>query len=169
MNVFNQDGTPKRSPSNPGKGSAGSGAFQRAEKSWKETFDLLELLASALAEKGHAVRTEKHWHVHENSGFILMPQTVELQPLDEGGVRTTSTIQTNHDALMPDGVFEYQNSTGDRVEESFRKGFEQWVETDWVTLLEALKAKPEICTSLEYRVPPRTGMPAECRRVILGQ
>lgn len=81
----------------------------------------MELLASALAEKGHAVRSEKHWLVHENSGFILMPQIVELQPLDESGVRTTSTIQTNHDALMPDGVFEYQHSTGDHVEGRFAR------------------------------------------------
>ena len=69
---------------------------------------------------------------------------------------------------MPDGIFEYQDSTGDHVEESFRKGFEQWVETDFVALLEALKARPEICASLEYKFPPRTGMSAGCRRVILG-
>lgn len=168
MNGFDEGSAPKRSPSNPGKGSAGSVAFQRAEKSWKERFDLVGLLAWALAQKGHAVRTEKHWLVHEKSGFTLMPQIVELQPLDEGGVRTTSTIQTNHDVLMPDGVFEYQHSTGDHVEESFRTGFEQWVETDFVALLDALKARPEICTSLEYEFPPKTGMSAECRRVILG-
>ena len=85
MNGFDEGGSPKRSPSNPGKGSAGSVAFQRAEKSWNEGFDLVELLASELAQKGHAVRTEKHWLVHENSGFSLIPQIVELQPLDEAG------------------------------------------------------------------------------------
>ena len=168
MNGFDKGGAPKRSQSNPGKGSAGSVAFQRADKNWDEKFDLARLLVTALAQKGHAVRTEKHWLVHEKSGFTLIPQIVELQPLDEGGVRTTSTIQTNHDALIPDGIFEYQHSTGNHVEESFRKGFEQWIETDFVALLEALKARPEICTSLEYKFPPRTGKPAEFRRVILG-
>lgn len=168
MNGFDKGGTPERLPSNPGKGSAGSVAFQRGGRSWNEKFDLVELLASALAQKGHAVQTEKHWLLHGKSGFTLMPQIIELQPLEEGGVRTTSTIQTNHGTLMPDGVFEYQHSTGDHVEESFRKGFEQWVETDFVALLDALKARPEICTSLEYKFPPKTGMPAECRRVILG-
>lgn len=159
---------PKCLPSNLGKGSAGSVSFQRGEKSWTERFDLVDLLASALRKKDHAVQREKPWLVHENSGFILIPQIVELQPLDEGGVRTTSTIQTNHNALMPNGVFEYQHSTGDHVEDSFRKGFEQWIETDFVALLEALKPKPEICTFLEYKCPPKTGMPAQCRRVILG-
>ena len=114
------------------------------------------------------MRAEEHWLVHESSGFSLMPQFVELQPLDEGGVRTTSTIQANHDALIPDGVFEYQHSTGDHVEASFRKGFTQWIEADFVALLEALKARPEICASLEYKFPPKTGITTECRRVILG-
>jgi hypothetical protein len=159
---------PKCLPSNPGKGSAGSVAFQRGEKSWTERFDLVDLLAAALEKRGHAVQSEKPWLVHEKSSFTLMPQIVELHPLDEGGVRTTSTVQTNHNVLMPDGIFEYQHSTGDNVEESFRKGFEQWVETDFVALLEALKARPEICTSLEYKFPPKAGMPAQCRRVILG-
>lgn len=168
VNDSNEIGQPKRLPSNPGKGSAGSVAFQRAEKSWTERFDLVDLLASALEKKGHAVQSEKSWLVHENSGFILIPQIVELQPLDEGGVRTTSTIQTNHDILMPDGVFEYQHSTGDHVEESFRKGFEQWAETDFEALLEALKPKPEICASLEFPFPPKVEMPAHLRRVILG-
>ena len=168
MNGFDKTGIPNRLPSNPGKGCAGSVAFQRAEKSWTESFNLLDLLASTLTKKGHSVQSKESWLVHENSGFILIPQIVELQPLDEGGVRTTSTIQTNQDALMPNGVFEYQHSTGDHVEDSFRKGFEQWVETDFVALLEALKPKPEICTSLEYKFPPKTGMPAQCRRVILG-
>lgn len=165
---FHQGPAPKCLPSNLGKGSVGSVAFQRGEQSWTERFDLIDLLASALEKKGHVVQNENSWLVHENSGFMLIPQIVELQPLGEGGVRTTSTIQTNHHALMPDGVFEYQHSTGDHVEESFRKGLEQWVETDFVALLDALKARPEVCTSLEYKFPPKTGMPAECRRVILG-
>jgi hypothetical protein len=159
---------PKCLPSNPGNGSAGSVSFQRGEKSWTERFDLVDLLASALRKKDHVVQREKPWLVHEKSGFTLMPEIVELHPLDEGGVRTTSTIQTNHNVLMPDGIFEYQHSTGDNVEESFRKGFEQWAETDFVALLDALKPRPEICTSLEYKFPPKAGMPAECRRVILG-
>lgn len=163
-----KNAAPKCQPSNPGKGSAGSVAFQRGEKSWTERFNLVDLLASALQKKGHAVQRERSWLVHESSGFILIPQIIELQPLEEGEVRTTSTIQTNHDALMPDGLFEYQHSTGDHVEESFRKGFEQWVETDFVALLEALKARPEICTFLEYKFPPKAGMPERCRRVILG-
>lgn len=168
MNDFGKSGTPKRLPSNPGKGSVGSVAFQRAEKSWTESFDLVSLLGSALTQKGHAVRSETSWLVHENSGFILLPQIVELRPLDKGGVQTATTIQAGNDALVPEGVFEYQHSTGDHVEESFLKGFQQWAETDFVTLLEALKPRPEICTSLEFKFPPKAEMPANSRRVILG-
>ncbi len=74
----------------------------------------------------------------QDSGFILLPQLVHLQPLDKGGVRITTTIQTHHPTLEPDGVFEYQHSTGNSVQDSARKGFDLWAQTDLVALLDAL-------------------------------
>ena len=159
---------PQRLPSNPGKGSAGSTTFLNAEKSWVESFNLVSLLASVLGQRGHAVRSEESWLVHEPSGFILLPQIAGFQPLNRGGVSTTTTIQTNHSALVPDGIFEYQHSSGNDLEESFRKGFDQWAETDFSVLLEALKPKPEICTALEKEFPEKEGKLAYSRRAVLG-
>lgn len=159
---------PKRLPSNPGKGSAGSTTFVNAEKSWVEHFNLVSLLASVLGQLGHPVRSEEGWLVHENSGLTLLPEVTEVQPLDGGGVRTTTTIQTSHSALVPEGVFEYQHSTGNNLDESFRKGFDQWATTDLTALLEALLPRPEICTTLEMEFPEKEGRPAYSRRAVLG-
>jgi hypothetical protein len=125
-------------------------------------------MASVLAERGHQVQREESWLVLENSGFTLIPQFVHLQPLEKGGVRTTTTIQTNHHTLVPDGVFEYQHSTGNNLEDSFRKGFEQWAQTDLVALLEAMQAKPSTCSTLRMNFPDKDGNPAYFRRAVLG-
>ena len=159
---------PKRLPANPGKGFTGSVAFTNAEKSWVEHFNLVSLLALVLGQQGHLEQSEKDWLMHESSGFILLPQVTEVQPLDGGGVRTTTTIQTSHSALVPEGVFEYQHSTGNNLDESFRKGFDQWAKTDLTALLEALLPRPEICTTLEMKFPEKEGKPAYSRRAILG-
>jgi hypothetical protein len=60
---------------------------------------------------------------------MLTPQFVGLNPLEQGGVRTVTTIQVNHPQLVPEGVFEYQHSTGDSTAESILKGFEEWAQT----------------------------------------
>ena len=106
--------------------------------------------------------------VHWDSAFVLLPRLVNLQPLEKGGVRTTTTIQTNQPRLVPHGVFEYQHSTGDNPEESFRKGFEGWLQTDFVALLEALRPNPSTCTTLKMNFPEKDGKPAISRRAVLG-
>ena len=99
---------------------------------------------------------------------MLLPQLVEFQPLEDGGVRTVTTIQSNHPGLAPEGVFEYQHSAGQSVAEAVTRGFDQWIQTDFVPLLEALRPKPETCTAMEMALPARAGRPARVRRAILG-
>jgi hypothetical protein len=168
MLSFRKREVPKRLPTNPGRGFRGSVAFTNAEKSWVEHFNLVSLLASVLGQQGHLVRSEEGWLVHKSTGFILLPEVTEIQPLDGGGVRTTTTIQTDHSALAPDGVFEYQHSTGNNLDESLRQGFDQWAKTDFTALMDALQPKPETCTTLEMQFPAKEGNPAYFRRVVLG-
>jgi hypothetical protein len=129
---------PKLLPSNPGKTVAGKVDFSNAERTWIEHFNLVPLLASVLKELEHPVESEESWLVHTDSGFVLVPRLVQLAPLEKGGVHTTTTIQASHPSLMPDGAFEYQHATGDNVEDSLRKGFDQWARTNFVALLDAL-------------------------------
>lgn len=165
---FRKKAGPKLLLSNPGIGIRGEVGFSNEEKSWSEHYDLLALLVSLLKEREHVVQSEESWLVLQDSGFILLPQLVHLQPLDEGGVRTTTTIQTHHHTLVPDGVFEYQHSTGNSVQDSARKGFDLWAQTDLVALLDALKSNPKTCTTLQMTFPEKDGNPANFRRAVLG-
>lgn len=165
---FRKKTAPKPLSSNPGIGGSGKVAFSNAERSWSERYDVVASLASVLGEHGHVIHKEESWLVHKDSGFILIPQRAYLQPSDKGGVRTTTTIQTHHPALVPDGVFEYQHSNGGSVEDSIRKGFDQWTQTDLVTLVDALQEKPKTCTTLQMTFPEKDGKPAYLRRAILG-
>ncbi len=165
---FRKKQAPKLLPSNRGIGVTGEIGFSSAERSWSEHYNVVTLAARVLAEHGHLVQSEESWLVDPASGFIMLPQLVHFQPLQKGGVRTTTTIQTNHPALVPDGVFEYQHSTGDNMEDSIRKGFDQWAQTDLVALLEALEPEPKTCTTLKMDFPEKDGKPAYSRRAVLG-
>jgi hypothetical protein len=166
---FRKKTAPPLCKSNPGIGVEGKVAFATGDRSWTEEFNTVTLAASALQGRGFAVRAEKTWLVHEDSGFILLPQLVQLQPLEDGGVRTVSTIQTNHPGLAtPDGLFEYQHSTGESAADSIRKGFDQWAQVDFPVLIDALLPKPQACTMLEMAFPAKDGAPARVRRAVLG-
>src|SRR5262249_47243486 len=119
---FGKKTPPPLCKSNPGICVEGKVAFARGDRSWTEEFNTVTLAASALQAHGFAVRTEKTWLVHEDSGFILLPQLVQLQPLDDGGMQAVTTMQTNHPDLAPDGLFEYQHSTADSTADAIRKG-----------------------------------------------
>lgn len=165
---FRKKTAPPLCKSNRGIGVEGKVAFTRGDRSWTEQFNTVTLAASVLQARGLPVRTEKTWLVHEESGFILLPQLVQLQPLEDGGVRTVTTIQTNHPGLAPDGLFEYQHSTGDSTTDSIQKGFDQWAQGDFPPLIDALRTKPEVCTMLEMTFPAKDAAPARVRRAILG-
>src|SRR5579864_3292861 len=152
---------------NPGIGAEGNVGFSNGSRTWNEAFNVVVLAASALKQRGHAVTNEKTWLSHAASGFALLPQLVELRPLNDGGVQTLTTMQVNHPSLTPGGVFEFQHSTGNTMAESITAGFDQWAQTDFVPLLEALQAKPGVCTSMEMELPPESGKPARARRAIL--
>src|SRR5687768_2845440 len=118
---FKQKITPPPSdPENPGRGCAVSVEFAKAGLSWTESVDLVRTLAEALCAARYDVVRRKGW-LEVNRSFTLVPQLVEMQLLDDGGVRTCSTIQVAHRALVPAGIFEYQHSTGDDVKSAFLK------------------------------------------------
>jgi len=165
---FRKKAAPPLCKANPGIGVRAKLALASGDRHWTEELDAVKLAASALKARGYSVRSEKTWLVHAESGFVLLPQLVGLQLLDEGGVRTVTTIQTNHARLVPDGVFEYQHSAAHSAADAIYKGFEQWVQLDFVPLLEALRPKPGSCTALEMEFPPKEGNPARVRRAVLG-
>jgi hypothetical protein len=159
---------PPLRPGNAGIGVEAKVAFATGDKSWVEKVDLVSVAAAVFKKLGYTVANEKTWLQHPDSGFIILPQLLGIHPLDRGGIRTVTTMQTHHPTLSPEGVFEYQHSTGDTIADSISKGFDQWVQTDFVPLLEALRPKPTSCTAMEMAFPAKEGKPARVRRAILG-
>jgi len=156
-------------PSNTaGMGTAGKVELSNGEQSWTEHFDAVSEAAAAFKSHSHAVTTHKTWLEHGDSGFLIQPRLAELQLLEGGGVRTVTTMQVNHPTLIPTGVFEYQHATGDTVVNSLTNGFDQWVQTDFVTFLDALRIKPQSCTMMEMIFPAKNGKPELVRRAVLG-
>lgn len=154
---------------NPGHGGTIRIAFARGEHKWEEQADLVALLIAALEGSGFAVSAhEGKWLEHGESEYRLLPQIASFQPLDKGGIRTVTTIQVHHPTLVPEGIFEYQHSIGDDTQAAIRKGFDQWVRTDFMPLLDATLTQGEFCTNLVMTLPEAEGRPKRTRRAVLG-
>ena len=168
---------PKTCAANPGKYLKGDFAFTRGSNQWKEELNVINCLSDALKKNGHPFLAQRSW-IELDDGFTIMPRMLSFQPLEQGGVRTVTTIEVNNPAGIPPGVFEFQHSSGDNIQDSVVKGFESWMQTDLPVFLDALRAQPKQCTYLEIELPSgaegesrRTGdsiPPARKRRVILG-
>lgn len=154
---------------NPGRGPVATLAVSTGGRSWTEEVDTVDSLARVLTGLGHSVTRDGAARVrHPDSGLVFRPQFVALHPLDNGAVRTVTTVETTHPELAPDGVFEFQHSVGGGPRDAIDKGFDQWAGMDLVTFREALRARPEACTMLQMSFPGQAGQPARFRRAILG-
>ena len=153
---------------NPGIGVEAQVAFANGSRTWNESVNLLKLATKVLGHHGHRVTQHDGWLEHGESGLILQPQLVSMQPLDGGGVHTLTTININHRVMCPDGVFEYQHATDDNMEESICSGFDQWTQVDFPVFLDALQDKLGQCMAMEMTFPANDGVPARTRRGVLG-
>jgi hypothetical protein len=158
---------PNPCPANPGIGTETKNSFTDGRRNWTEVIKLPELIAKVFKEHGHKVTNEGTWLRHLESDYQILPQFVEMIPVN-GSVRTVTTIQTNHPSLIPNGVFEYQHAAAENVETAVLNGFDQWVQTDFVALCDAVQSKPMTCTLLEMEISSREGRPSRFRRAILG-
>ncbi len=164
---FKKTPAPEISPANPGKSVEVSVSFSRADKTWTENVDVVSSFSSVLATAGHPHKAKKSW-IELDSGFIVQPRLVSLNPLDNGGVRSTTTVEISHPKIVPVSVFEYQHSTGDNLEQSVAKGFSGWMNLDLPVFLDALRREPKDCTFLQMELPASETAPKRKRRVILG-
>jgi hypothetical protein len=159
---------PTTCKSNPGMTVKGRVGFANGEASWTEEFNVLQIAEKVLKQRGETVNRYETWLEHRSSGFIIQPLFVELQPLEKGGVSTTTTIEISHPKLTQGGVFEYQHSTGDNTEQSIFNGFDQWVQVDFAVFLEALRPRLKTLTAMEMEFPAKEGVPGRKRRAIFG-
>ena len=128
--------------------------------------DIVELAALALERYGHRVTRHDAWLEHPESGFIMKPELGYSRPSGEL-VHSTSAITTSHPQLVPQGVFEYQHAFGGTLDKALSRGFDGWVQSDFVVLLDALRDTPQVCQSFGFTFPQTDG-PALHRRAVLG-
>jgi hypothetical protein len=155
------------SAGNPGRGASFQTAFANGGRTWTEDCDTLTSLATAIKAQGLKYKRGEA-HLELDNGLVVRPQIVIVQPQDDGSVETTTTIEVNHPQLCPNGTFEYQHSVGDSVEDSLKKGFAGWVDTDLLVFVEATREKVEICPTLQFDLPGGGSSASNRRQVVLG-
>jgi hypothetical protein len=128
----------------------------------------LALLAEALAKHGHGISPRTDHLFDEISGFSIACKVHEAIRGEDGRAQTVSTVSVLHPSLAPDGLFEFQHSWGPDVRASLLAGFDRWVQTDYVTLVDSTLATPAKCTVLEMEFPATADRPARKRRAVLG-
>jgi len=158
---------PRPAPENPGRGHIVRAAFNKAQKTWEETDDLAASLAATLKALGHEATAKGDWV--EFGEFSLLPQVVNVEPMESSGVKTQSTIQVTHASLIPGGLFEYQHSSGTDIRDSFAKGFKSWADHDLPVFLDAQRARAVTCMVMEMKPGGETQsvLPPD-RRVVFG-
>ncbi len=157
---------PALSKTNPGDGSTFKIGVANRRESWEEEVDLVKCLSEVLKSQKLEHAIHDGWLMLE-SGFTLQPQIVAIEPSEDGGLSSTTTIEVGHQDLIPNGLFEYQHAARDDPIGSISKGFQYWIDTDLIVLLESLNRDLINCTSLRKTFhDPESG--AFERRIVLG-
>jgi hypothetical protein len=128
--------------------------------------EIVKLAASVMEQRGYAVVRHGTWLEHRDSGLAIHPVLLQTRP-SGSSILTTCGVTTSHPRLAPDGVCEYQHATGATASEAVRNGFDQWLQIDFVVLLDALRERLEDCMALEFKFP-RDGGAEFIRRAVLG-
>lgn len=151
-------------------GNPGVGTIVAVSPSKSGPAHVVRIAERVLRLAGHRVVNHGAWLSHPASGITLQPQSVEVARAARDGFAIVSTVQSNHPLFPPAGIFEYQHATGDTLEDAFSSGFEQWVNVDFVTMLDAVDTTAKTCTTLEWRFPksPTAGAEERVRRIVLG-
>lgn len=159
---------PRPAAENPGRGPIVRAAFKNSNRSWEESDDLVASLAATLQSLGHPASVRQDW-VELESGFSLLPQIVNVEPMHEGGVNTVTTIQIAHPSLVPGGVFEFQHASGEDLHQSLVDGFKSFVELDLPVFLDAMGDTAKDCTYMMMTPGRETeSAPGADRRLVFG-
>lgn len=135
-------------PANPGIGSMANWTFRDGRRTWQEPMNLLNTLERLLAERGRSIRVEGPLVLDVESQLSLRPLLHTMQPVNQNGVRTSTTIEIKHPTRILSPVFEFQHSAGPNLEASLMAGFRQWYDSDFITLLDAVRDEAVDCMEL---------------------
>ncbi len=127
---------------------------------------LADCLADVLKSRGIPLRKHKTW-LELDCGFVLQPHILHVGKSGTG-MRADTTIDVNHRALFPQGLFEYQHSVGDDVQRSILNAFEDWANLDLPVLLDALLDHATTCPVMLFEPAKGPTDWPRVRRVVLG-
>ncbi|GAB3255351.1 DUF6348 family protein [Chitinimonas naiadis] len=125
------------------------------------------LLASVLKEEGYAV-TEHGEALSLASGVVLHTDFLETHELGNGNIRTTTRVAAIHPEYFPNGLQEYQHSSGESKDTSLINGFRSWVQTDLSTIEDALAETTESCLVLTMDLDASEPCGALRRQIYMG-
>src|SRR4029079_482927 len=125
LSWFRREKAPTALPTNPGRSVDMHVTLAGAHGTRHQHLDVIGLASEAIRRHGHEVRSHRGWLTHPATGFTLLPQLVDLVPLEDGGARTVTTLQAVHPSLIPEGVFDFQHGVAGTATESLLQGFEQ--------------------------------------------
>ncbi len=128
--------------------------------------DIVELAARVMEKRGYEVTRHDLWLEDLDSGFVIKPELCKSRS-SEGRVRSMSAITTSHPQLVPKGVFEYQHSSGDTLDDALSNGFDEWAQLDFVVFLDSLREKSRQCQAFDLTFQQADG-PGLHRRALLG-
>jgi hypothetical protein len=146
----------------------GEVAFANGQRTWSEEFNVVRTLAAVLQKHGLQLEQADQSIRLAQTNILLSPRLQGMKPIHPKGAQTTTTIQCMHPAFGEFGMYEYQHSAGDSIEDALHKGFERWANIDLVVLADALSPKPRTCMVMEAELPATAELAARTRRGIMG-
>jgi hypothetical protein len=128
--------------------------------------DLLRLFAEGMEARGHAAVIHEDWIEHPQSGIGIYPRALE-RGVFPTFVKSVVVVTVDHPRFPSDGIVEYQHALADTHRQAILDGVNQWLQMDFVVLLDALRHQPEHCNRMEWQ-PPDGRSPELLRRVLFG-
>ncbi len=134
------------------------------------TEKLFSLLQQALKKFNfETVYLEEGWLYHEDSDFILAPEFIFAENDNDNGRTSTGTIiHIYHHQLFAEPIFEYQYSWGDSADEALITGFEWWIQSDWLLLLDVLKTNEHDFMTMQMEFDIEETGTKQKREIIFG-
>lgn len=153
---------------NPGEMVSTRVGYANDKGSWTESADVMDLFCGTLQDAGHHFQRYESAVEDPRTGLVFQPRFAYMQPTDEGGSRTTTTVEISHRELFPGGVFEYQHSVDSNLQGAILKCFMGWVEGDLPVLMDATRITPRDCTVLKKTFSLDEKGLERVRRILLG-
>lgn len=127
--------------------------------------DLIRLFAEGMEARGYAVARHESRLEHPESGIEIHPHALEPIPYPPS-VRTIVVVAVHHPRFPSAGIVEFQHAVHDTEIEAIRRGIDQWLQMDFIVLLDSLRDRPERCQMLQWDWPDDPSR--KSRRALLG-